>query len=212
MQTDDLIDQLATQLHPVRRLRAPLWRAMSWCGFIGVLVLLLVLRFANLGVVNARFGVTRIALEWLGCSLTAITATVVAFEWSVPGCSRRWAWLPLPPLLLWLGASGLGCLQNGLGLHSVSVRESPGCFTFIAAVSVPLALTLFWMLRQAQPIAPLPVAAFGALGVAATAATVLQFFHPFDVTGIDLTFHLAAVLLVVFLSTVLRRPLLRSSR
>jgi hypothetical protein len=208
MQTDDLIKELATQLHPVQRLRAPLWRAVGWWAFIGVLAVLLVARFANFGVVSQRFGVTRIALECIGSALTAVTATLVAFEWSIPGCSQRWAWLPLPPLLLWLGASGLGCLRNGLGLHSANLGESPGCFTFIAATSAPLALTLFWMLRRARPISPLPVAAFGALGVAATAATVLEFFHPFDITALDLGFHLAAILLVVLLSALFRRPLL----
>ena len=73
---------------------------------------------------------------------------------------------------------------------------------------MPLAVALFWMLRRARPIAPLPVAALGTLGVAATAAFVLEFFHPFDVTVIDLSAHLAAVGLVVLLGMAWRRPLL----
>jgi hypothetical protein len=75
-------------------------------------------------------------------------------------------------------------------------------------MSVPLALGLFWMLRRARPIAPLSVAALGTLGVAASAAFMLQFFHPFDVTVIDLSLHLAAIALVVLLGTMWRRPLL----
>jgi len=67
------------------------------------------------------------------------------------------------------------------------------------------------MLRQARPIAPLPGAARGALGGAATAAFILEFFHPFDVTVIDLTLHVSAVCLVVVLVTSLRRPLLDDS-
>jgi hypothetical protein len=64
------------------------------------------------------------------------------------------------------------------------------------------------MLRRAYPIAPLPVAALGTLGVAASAATLLQFFHPFDITVLDLGFHLAAVGFIVFLGAALRNPLL----
>ncbi len=52
------------------------------------------------------------------------------------------------------------------------------------------------------------MAALGTLGVAATAAFTLQFFHPFDVTVIDLALHLAAVALVMIIGTLWRRPLL----
>ena len=55
------------------------------------------------------------------------------------------------------------------------------------------------------------MAAFGTLGVAATAATLLQFFHPFDVTVIDLGFHVAAIALVMLVGTALRRPLLAAA-
>jgi hypothetical protein len=37
---------------------------------------------------------------------------------------------------------------------------------------------------------------------------MLQFFHPFDVTVIDLALHLSAVALVVLIGTLWRRPLL----
>jgi hypothetical protein len=208
MQTDDLIESLAAGLQPVRPLHPPLRRGLAWLGCIGALGLLAVLRYANLTMFLQRWEVTRIAFECIGSALTAMTAILAAFQLSVPDRSQRWAWLPLPPLLLWLGASGLGCLQNGWGLRSAHSSESPGCFTFIAALSVPLGITLFGMLRRARPIAPLPVAALGALGIAATSATVLQFFHPFDITVLDLAFHLAAVALVIFASALLRRTLL----
>jgi hypothetical protein len=208
MQTEQLIESLAAQLQPVRRMPAPVLRALGWLATIGVIGLLLVLRYANLELFMHRLRLPHVALAWAGSSLTAITAIVAAFELSIPGRSRRWAWLPLPTFALWLGASGVGCFNNDLGWGALPGGESTGCFMFIAAASVPLALVLFWMLRRAHPIAPLPVALLGTLGVAATAASLLQFFHPFDATLIDLSFHLAAVGLVVCIGTVLRRPLL----
>jgi hypothetical protein len=212
VQTDDLIETLSAQLQPVRRMRAPALRALGWLGAIGVLGCLLIWRYADMPVFMDRIAVPRTALEVLGSTLTAIAAVIAAFELSIPGRSRRWRWLPLAPFLLWLGASGLGCLANGIGLRAQQPPpvESAHCFMFIAAVSLPLALALFWMLRQARPIDPLPVATFGTLGVAAMAATLLQFFHPFDVTVIDLTFHLAAIGLVILIGTALRGPLLAS--
>ncbi len=205
MNTEQLITELAGGLRPVSRLRSPAVRALRWLAVIAVASTVLILRYADLGAFVHRIDSPRVAVECVGTALTAITAVLAAFELSVPGRSVRWALLPAGPLVLWLSASGLGCLSNGIG---VDARESVHCFVFIAGVSVPLAASLLWMLRRARPIAPLPVAAVGALGAAATAAFLLEFFHPFDVTVIDLALHLAAVALVVTALTLWRRPLL----
>jgi hypothetical protein len=210
MHTDKVIESLAAQLQPVPRLRPPLLRALLWLLVFGGLGAVIVAHEVGLGIFMHRFAAPRVAVEDAATALTAITAIIAAFELSVPGRSPRWALLPVLPLLLWLGASGLGCLRNGLSLHGAAgfSGESPHCFAFIVGTSVPLALGLFWMLRRAHPIAPLPVAALGTLGVAASAAFMLQFFHPFDVTVIDLALHLAAVALVVVVGMLWRRPLL----
>ncbi len=211
--TDELIQQLSAQLEPVRRLRAPAARALLWLAVCGVLSLGLILRFADLAVFLQRIAVRRTAVETIATGLTAIAATVAAFELSVPDRSPRWAWLPVPPFLLWLAASGLGCLQNGLSLGGPggALGHSGRCFGFIVAFSVPLSAGLFWLLRRARPIDPLPVAALSTLAAAASAAFLLQFFHPFDVTVIDLGLHLAAVGVVVLIGIALRRPLLSAA-
>ncbi len=205
MDTEKLIAELANGLEPVERLRSPAVRALEWLAVVAAVSLAVILSFANLGVFWQRVATPRVAVECAATALTGIAGIFAAFELSVPGRSLRWAALPLPPFLVWLAASGLGCLENGLGS---GVGESSHCFVFIVAVSTPLGASLMWMLRRARPIAPLPVAALGSLGAAATAAFVLQFFHPFDVTVIDLTLHLAAVAVVMAALTSLRRPLL----
>jgi hypothetical protein len=210
MQTDRLIESLAAQLQPVRRLHAPLLRALLWLALVGAVSVVLIMRESQLGMFMQRMATPRVAVDCIATGLTAITAIIAAFELSVPGHSPLWSALPLPPFLLWLASSGLGCLANGLSLYGASgfAGESYVCFAFIAGASVPLAAGLFWMLRRARPIAPLPVAALGTLGVAATSAFILQFFHPFDVTVIDLALHLAAVALVILIGIAWRRPLL----
>ncbi|MGA8707186.1 MAG: NrsF family protein [Steroidobacteraceae bacterium] len=213
MQTDHLIEQLTTELAPVRVLRPPVLRAFMWLMVVAGVGAALILRFSPLELILPRLAIPRVTLECVGTLLTAVTAVWAAFELSIPDRSPRWMWLPAAPFALWLGASGLGCLQNGLSLHGPGgiAGHSPHCFIFISAVSVPLAAALFWMLRRARPIHAWPVAAMGTLGVAATAALVLQFFHPFDVTVIDLALHLAAIALVVGLGTAWRRALLDAS-
>ena len=210
MQTERLIQELAGGLQPVRRLRPPALRATLWLAPVAVLIGLAVALLADQGLVAQRMAVTRIAIECAAAGLTGISAIVAAFMLSVPGRAPLWAALPLPPFAAWLAVCGVGCLRNGWSLHGPGgfIGGSSHCFAFIVAVSVPLALALFAVLRRARPIAPLPVAVLGALGVAALADFTLEFFHPFDVTVIDLALHLAGIGVVVLLGIGLRARLL----
>jgi len=207
--TDALIDALGARLAPVRPLAPPVLRALAWLAVVGLAAGLFIAKYHALPRFMARNADPATALECAAMLLTGIVAVVAAFHASVPGRSAAWRWAPLPPLLLWLAGSGLGCLHNGLGLGTVGERfgESPGCFLFIVVTSLPLALGLGWLLRRARPLEPLPVALLGALGVAALAGFVLQFFHPFDTTVIDLLFHAAAVGTVLALAGGARRIL-----
>lgn len=208
--TDELIASLAGGLPPVRRLRPPLRRAALWVLLVALVAAWPVAHYAHLPLFMARAAEPRQGIEFAATLLTALAALGAAFVLSIPGYSPRWALAPLPPLLAWLAASGLGCLRNGLGLGPPGWRlgASGDCYRFIVTISVPLAALLFLALRRARPLAPLPVALCGALGTAALAAFILQFFHPFDVTLVDLALHLAAVATIAALAAVLRRPLL----
>jgi hypothetical protein len=213
MDTERLIESLGAQLTPVRRLAPPSLRATAWLGAAALLGTLAVSLTVGLHIFSARVALPRVACQCAGEGLTAVTAVLAAFMRSVPGRSPRWALLPLPGCALWLASSGLGCLANGWSLHGPGgfVGESSHCFAFILGVSVPLAAGLFFALRRARPIDPLPVATLAMLGVAATAAFALEFFHPFDVTVIDLALHLAAVGVVMALGIGLRRRALAAA-
>lgn len=213
MDTEQLIKSLSGQLTPVRPLPPPSLRAAAWLGAAALLAALAVSLTVGLHIFSARIALPHVACQCAGEALTAVTAVLAAFMRSVPGRSPRWALLPLPGCVLWLAASGLGCLANGWSLHGAGgvLGDSPHCFAFILGVSVPLAAALFLVLRRARPIDPLPVATLGMLGVAATAAFVLEFFHPFDVTVIDLALHLAAVGVVIALGIGLRHRALAAA-
>lgn len=208
--TDELIDALAGGLAPVRPLRPPLQRAALWLLLVALLAAWPVAHFSDLPRFLARSADPRQTVELAATLLTGMAALLSAFVLSIPGYSRRWALLPLPPLLVWIASSGVGCLHGGLGIGPPGGRLGPSgdCYAFIVAVSLPLGALLCVALRRARPIAPLPVALCGAVSVAALAAFILQFFHPFDVTVIDLALHLAALASVALVAGALRRPLL----
>ncbi len=200
--TDELIRKLGAQLQPVKPLRPPVTRALLWLTAIAIIATSAVLMLADMSVFAARNNDVRFAVELAATLLTGIVAIVAAFHLAIPGRSESWLYAPLAPLVVWLGASGLGCLRNGLGQLDIE------CLYFVIATSVPLAAMLFLMLRTAKPIAPLRVALVGSLGVAGIAAFLLQFFHPFDVTVIDLGVHLLTMALIMgAAATVGRRAL-----
>lgn len=192
---DCLVDALADGLRPVRRLPAPGIRALVWCA-AALGAGLALMPFADLDALHLRMAVPDLRYAALGAVLTALAATLAAFQTSVPGRSASWALLPLAPAALWIGASGLGCLRD----WSVAGAEEPGaggCFVFLLGVSLPLSIGLVLMLRRACPLRPNLTAALAGLAAAAASAALLVPFHPHDATATDLALHLAAVLLVI---------------
>jgi hypothetical protein len=210
----NLIDQLVDDAKPVKRLKAPLLRASLFVAGVMVLLAMLVLfRGIEPGSLERLFEM-RVALETAATAVTGAAAIFAAFSLAIPGRSRIWMVLPIPPLVMWLATSGYGCYRNWVSYGangSLALGHSADCFAFILTASIPMALALFFALRRAHPLNPGPVLSVGALGVAGLAAAALQFFHPFDVTVTDLTLHAIAVGLVVALVTAIGKPRLRPS-
>ena len=196
---DRLILDLAADLRPVRRLWPPLLRALVWLAVLAGLALGLA-AFANLDAVWQRISAAPdLWLAVVGSTLTAILAAIAAFELSLPDAARGWALLPLPAALLWAGASGFGCLRVWIApqSHVAVMSDARDCLIFIVVLSAPLSALLLAMLRRAYPLYPGLTAAIGGLAVAAAAATLLNFFHPYDAAATDLAVHTIAVVLVI---------------
>ena len=196
---DRLISALAADLQPVRPLTPPALRTLLWL----ILVAALAAGLATFADVTAAWHrLTNTPDMWLaalGSLATMATAALAAFELSLPDRSRSWALLPLPAVVLWVGASGLGCMRAFVlpGTHVAAAGETLHCLLFIIGLSVPLSAGLLLMLRRGCSLAPSLTAAMAGLAAAAAAATLLTLFHPFDAAAADLLVHAIAVLLVV---------------
>jgi len=195
-----LIDQLAVGLQPVRPLASPWRRTVVWCGAV-VWVAGMFALFADFGALGHRLAAAPdMWASFAGALLTSVCAAGAAFTTSVPGRSAWWALLPVPPLLLWLGASTAGCLRvQGIGWTAPEPpMHAMACIYVIVMVAVPLASLLMWQIMRACPLRPALTATLAGLASAGAAAVVLTLIHPFDATYADLLAHLAAVLVVVF--------------
>lgn len=197
--TEQLIERLAMRAAPVRRLRPPLVRAVLWLVSVAVLAGLAVLWLSDLSEFAARARNSKILLEMAAALSTGVMAILAAFQLSYADRSSRWTLLPLPFLVLWVGSSGYSCYQNWIvyGADGWQWGDSATCFQFILGTSAPLAATLLALLHQSRPLSPVRVAATAGLGVAAVSTFLLQFFHPFDVTLMDLGVHAVAAGIVV---------------
>lgn len=196
---DRLIAALGARLAPVRRLRPPWLRTLGWLAVVAALALALFARYGATPMLTRWAGAPDLGWAGLGAALTAITAAWAAFALGVPGRRTAWAWLPLPSALLWIGASGLGCLRVWIApaTHVASVPEAGDCLFFIVGFSVPLSALLIALLRRACPLRPVLTAVLVGLASAAASASLLEICHAFDAAATDLLLHVLAVALVV---------------
>ncbi len=194
-----LIAALVADLRPVRRLGSAMWRAAAWLAVVGALAVGSAW-FADMPTLQHRLmAVPDMWLAVLGSTVTFILAAYAAFQLNLPDRSPYWGMLPVPGLALWIGASGMGCARSWLiaGTSDASLGESMHCMTFILAFSLPLSALILVMLRRGYSLHPSLTGAMAGLAVAAAAATLLNFFHPYDAAITDLTVHATAVALVV---------------
>jgi hypothetical protein len=183
----------------VRPLPAPLLRAACWLAVVLAIALVLA-GIADLAAMRHRLmAAPDLCIAAVASTLTSILAAIAAFELDLPDRSPRWALLPLPALALWIGVSGLGCARGWLipDVPPMTPMHTTRCFMFIVGFSVPLSTLILLMLRRGYSLAPSLTGACAGLAVAAAAATLLNFFHPYDITAVDLAAHAAAVALVV---------------
>jgi len=212
--TDAAVDQYITglieDLRPVGRLRSPWIRALGWLSLVGATGAVLAW-FSDLTDIAYRLRfVPDMWVAVLGSTLTTVLGAVATFQLSLPDRSERWALLPMPGLALWIAASGMGCLRAWVipDMHAADLMETRDCFVFLVGLSVPLSVVTILMVRRAFPMRPNLTAATGGIAVAAAAATLLNFFHPYDAGALDIAVHVVALTLVIAANRVIGGRLL----
>ena len=207
-----LIDRLGTELVPVRRLLPPGLRTTGWLLMVALIAVALFYHYGSAPMMRRFAATPDLAWAGMGAVITAVSAAWAAFVLSVPGRRAEWAWLPLPGALLWIGASGLGCLraltQLAPGTSIASLHQTTDCLVFIISFSIPLSALMIMLLRRACPLRPVLTAVMVGLASAAASASLLEICHAYDAAATDLLTHVAAVGLVVAVNAAMGGRLL----
>ena len=208
--TSTLIRQLAARGRPVRPLASPLRRTAGWLAFAVAVVAAVVAAYGLHPNAARHLATASGAWEFAVSLATGIAAAYAAFQVSVPGRSRRWAWLPLPFLLAWLGGLGAGCLADAahagpaaFAMHG-QVRE---CAVAISLVSLPMLAGMLLMVRHAGVVRPASSAWLAMLAAAALSSAGVSLIHEGESAWMALVWHLGAVLLLSLACLALSRPL-----
>lgn len=208
--TEKIIEQLAARAHPVRPL-APAWvRATRWLvASIAVIALATTLFGLRPRLAETLLGLDT-GMEWVGSLLTGVLAAFAAFQLSVPGRDARWAWLPVPALVLWTGGVGLGCLGALLRGDFGYDPRALLCAREVALVSLPIAAVMLVMVRHAALARPRATALTGALAAAALSSAGVSLFHVGETAVMSLLGHLVAVLVFSGVCALASRGLFRA--
>lgn len=210
IKTPELIDVLATELKPVRRLGSPVFRAVCWSCVAAAVLLLLCISEGLRPDIGMRVGDTHFTVALVASGLTAICAAVAACNLVIPGRSSAWSLLPIPPLLAWIGSIGHQCLTQWVSYDGagMGMGETARCFATLALISLPLWLLMFLMLRRARPLREVLPMLAGSLAVAAAAATAMDLIHPLDTSAMILLWNFGTGALIVLASALVSRRVL----
>jgi hypothetical protein len=198
--TEALIQALVIDASPVRRLRAPRIRAALWLGTATLAAAAMIFAVTGITLFKAGAANPRALAEWWAMVATGIVGITAAHHLAIPGHSPYWRKAAWWPAALWLSLAVAGCLS---GANGVSWTDGSNlwhyleCFGFVVGCGVPLAIVLSGSVRRALPVWPTDTAIQGCLGVGALAIAFMRFFHPVDLSVIDLASHLTALALVV---------------
>ena len=189
LDTDLLIDRLATSATPVRPLASAWCRALGWLALGLPPLVAIVAIHGPVGGAGALFADTRLLIEQGAALATAAVAAAPAFASTVPGGDRRWLFLPLAPLGVWLLALGKGCLDVWAG-GRLSLAVDTECLGPMLLIATVPAVAMVLMIRRGAPLVPRLTLFLGALATAAAVNFGLRFFHPGDATLTVLVWHM----------------------
>jgi len=209
IETPDLIASLAQDLAPVKRLQPPVSRAAYWLLLAGAVLAALALGLGIRPDLAQRLREPAFACCIGASLLTGVLAALAAFLVSLPDRTRYWPLLPVPALMAWLSAVAYQCAARwiGLGPEGIGATDVVRCCAIVVLTSLPLTLSMLFMLRYAATIRPLAVTFCGCLAVSAFTSIAIALFIAVNASIFLLIWNIGAIGLFVGLGGAFGRRL-----
>jgi hypothetical protein len=140
----------------------------------------------------------RYVVEQLAALATGLTAATAAFATVIPGYDRKFLFLPVLPLAVWLGSLGEGCVEDWIhfGPDGLSLGPDWFCFPAIVLVGAVPAIAMAVMLRRGAPLSPHTTTALGGLAAAGLGNFGLRLFHSQDASLMVLVWQVGTVFIL----------------
>jgi hypothetical protein len=209
METERLIDQLSAGMTPVRPLPSPGRRLAGWLAASVPALAVVILGFGLRPDLAGDFAAPGFVLELTGALLTGLLGGYAALCAVVPDQPGWKIWLPVAPMLLWLGTLGQQCLEVALriGPAGLQVTSDVMCLPAIALGGIVPALAMTILLRRAHGVRTTHACFCGALGAAALGAAALRLYHPQDAAIMVIIWQFGSVALLSVAAGALGRLL-----
>lgn len=211
MKTEELIDTLARNVEPVRRLRHPWLRATLWVGGTIAYLSGVIAWMSPPGRAAAVFADPRFTIEQLAAVLIGLTAGAAALSTVVPGRGTRVLLAPIAAAVLWLAVVVIGCAQDVLryGTTSLPLQTDWPCVLAILMGGLPPAVAMALMLRSGAPLEPRLTLALAGLSAAALANVAACVDRPHDTSVTVLLWHGTTLVLLCALAGWAGKAVLR---
>lgn len=202
MDTNSLIQQLASGSNPTRPLSNPWARTAVWLAISVPYVLLVVLIISPRGDILEKLGDSRFLIEQFAALATGFTAAAAAFASTIPGYNRKYLLLPVLPLAAWLATLGVGCLLDFShhGVNGITFHADWFCIPGIVIVGIVPGLTIALMLKRGAPLTPTLSTSLAGLAAAGIGDFGLRLFHPEDSGLVVLVWQLGTVFMLSLLA------------
>jgi len=210
MDTEKLIQTLAEIAQPVRPLPRPWMRSANWLAIAIPYIALVVYVMSPRADLISKLTEARYLIEQIAALATGIAAAIAAFATTIPGYSRKVLFLPVPPLAVWLGVLGQGCVSALMqfGLSGLSLQPDWFCFPAIVLVGAIPAVAMVAMLRRGAPLMPCTTVALGGLAAAGLGNFGLRLFHPQDASLMVLVWQFGSVFILAAFAGCMGRYIL----
>jgi hypothetical protein len=208
--TDRLIESLARDVQPVRRLRPPWVRAVLWSLGAGLYAIVLALPLTSSEEFALNTGNRGFVAQQAAAIVMAFCAVVAAFASVVPGYSRAVVTLSAVGVSTWLATLMSQVPQEWQAVRLTGAADTHEwlCVPTIALTALPPAFALVLMLRQGAPVNPRLSAALGLLAAAGLTNVVTCLASPHRSAIAVLVWHGATLLLLCVLAAAIGRAVL----